>query len=198
MLAKDHRLLGEYLASQLMEQVSPLRVHLFLTGCVFPDHNPETYLKGLCIGHPLKTHFYRLSRKKIERLCKKLEQKETLRLFDYYTLGTLTHFLADAFTFPHNDHFGGNMLDHAYYERSLLHPAIEQYIIYQSTLPASPRRSGSLLAAFHLQHQGYLNTPPSPQCDAEHIVNICTLACALVLSKHPIWEQPQFLQKEYA
>ena len=34
-------------------------------------------------------------------------------------LGVIIHYIADYFTFPHNDHYPGNVKDHCYYERDL-------------------------------------------------------------------------------
>ena len=99
MLSKDHRLLGEYLAGQMIENTSPLAIRLFIKGCVFPDHNPWTYLRGVFMGHPFKTHFVFLSYPEIMRLCEKLENRTRLYLWDYYTLGALLHYVADAFTY---------------------------------------------------------------------------------------------------
>ncbi|WP_242946272.1 zinc dependent phospholipase C family protein [Anaerostipes sp. 494a] len=33
----------------------------------------------------------------------------------------IIHYIADYFTFPHNDHYKGNVKDHCYYERDLKH-----------------------------------------------------------------------------
>ena len=40
-------------------------------------------------------------------------------MWQYYTLGKLTHYLADAFTYPHNDHFSDSLMDHHRYESDL-------------------------------------------------------------------------------
>ena len=34
-------------------------------------------------------------------------------------LGVIIHYISDFFTFPHNDHYPGNVKDHCYYERDL-------------------------------------------------------------------------------
>ena len=31
-------------------------------------------------------------------------------------LGVIIHYIADYFTFPHNDHYPGNVKDHCYYD----------------------------------------------------------------------------------
>ncbi len=187
MISKDHRLLGEYLARQIIKNTSPLAIHLFVTGCVFPDHNPVTYLRGMCMGHPLKTHFLFLSYPEILRLCDKLESRTRLHLWDYYTLGALTHYVADAFTFPHNEHYTGTMLEHARYEHAQLHPVFEQYLTMDFPMEnhALIKRQG-IGDTFSELHDSYMGTEPEPLCDARYICQACTLLCASVLEKENI------------
>ena len=40
-------------------------------------------------------------------------------MWQYYTLGKLTHYLADAFTYPHNDNYPESLLEHRRYEDDL-------------------------------------------------------------------------------
>ena len=46
MRRKSHKLLGEYLAREYMTDIPKSYVCAFLIGCVEPDRNPATYLKG--------------------------------------------------------------------------------------------------------------------------------------------------------
>lgn len=184
MTSKDHRILGEFLAQQMIKNTSLLATRLFVTGCVFPDHNPLTYLRGLCMGHPLKTHFLFLSKPEILRLCNKLENRDKLYLWDYYTLGTLTHYAADAFTFPHNEHYTGNMVEHAQYEHVTLHKIFEQHLLNEFSMEKHDQNgNGSLETAFTELHDSYMETEPSPLCDARYICRICTVICERVLEK---------------
>lgn len=184
MTSKDHRILGEFLAQQMIKNTSLLATRLFVTGCVFPDHNPLTYLRGLCMGHPLKTHFLFLSKPEILRLCNKLENRDKLYLWDYYTLGALTHYAADAFTFPHNEHYTGNMVEHAQYEHVTLHKIFEQYLLNEFSMEENDQNgNGSLETVFTELHDSYMKTEPSPLCDARYICRICTVICERVLEK---------------
>lgn len=187
MLSKDHRLLGRVLVRQMFTNKSPLAAHLFVTGCVFPDHNPWTYLRGVSMGHPLKTHFLFLSYSEILRLCVKLENRTRLYLWDYYTLGVLLHYAADAFTFPHNPQYRGTMIGHACYERKLLHPALESYLRGHSDRECIRQNNREPLAAvFEKLHASYRKENEKngdPVRDAAYICRICTIICGRILEK---------------
>ena len=186
MISKDHRLLGRFLARQI-KNTSPLAIHLFVTGCVFPDHNPLTYLRGVCMGHPLKTHFLFLSYPEIIRLCNKLENRKRLYLWDYYSLGALVHYAADAFTFPHNEHYTGSMLEHAEYEHNELHPVFEQYLREDFYMEGQREYSRQSLCSFFSQmHDSYRDGEASPLWDAGYICRISTVICERVLAKEKV------------
>ena len=187
MLSKDHRLLGRVLARQMITNKSPLAAHLFVTGCVFPDHNPWTYLRGVSMGHPLKTHFLFLSYSEILRLCMKLENRTKLYLWDYYTLGVLLHYAADAFTFPHNPQYKGTLLEHARYEKTLLHPALEAYLTGPYDREGIRQNDREpLTTVFEKLHASYCRENEKdgdPLRDAVYICRICTIICGRVLEK---------------
>lgn len=187
MIAKDHSLLGEFLAQRMIKNTSPLAAPLFVTGCVFPDHNPVTYLRGLYMGHPLKTHFPFLSRPEILRLCDKLENRKKLHLWDYYTLGVLMHYVADAFTYTHNEHYNGNMLEHARYEHIQLHQTFAQYLTgeFRPELCHIDCRQ-TIGHVFSELHDSYMETEPAALCDAKYICQAGTMICARVLEKESI------------
>ena len=187
MIAKDHRLLGEFLAQQMIKNTSPLATNLFVTGCVFPDQNPLTYLRGLYMGHPLKSHFLFLSYPEIIRLCNKLENRKKLCIWDYYTLGVLLHYVADAFTFPHNEHYRGSMLEHARYEFDLLHPAFEKYLTGEfRTEMCNANNMQSIESIFSELHGSYMQTEPSALCDTKYICRISTIICEKILNKEAV------------
>ena len=53
------------------------------------------------------------------KLCHRLERRKNLKLRDYYALGKLIHYIVDAFTSAHNDHFPWNLQGHRSYEKQL-------------------------------------------------------------------------------
>ena len=105
MRGKSHRCLGKYLVQHYMSDTPERYVKAFLLGCIEPDRNPATYLKGSIRCQWLRGHNYRNARRFMRAISARLERKETLKLFDYYTLGKLIHYTTDAFTYAHNDTF---------------------------------------------------------------------------------------------
>jgi len=119
MRGKSHICLGKYLSEHYMHQVSQINIHAFLVGCLEPDRNPFTYLKGSIRFQWLRGHNYRNARRFLRRISSRLEKKENWNPFDYYTLGKLIHYTADAFTYAHNDTFPTDLSDHREYEVAL-------------------------------------------------------------------------------
>ena len=48
-----------------------------------------------------------------------MQSRRRWNLWNYYALGQLTHYVADAFTWPHNPHFPGVGWEHHVYETEL-------------------------------------------------------------------------------
>ena len=112
MRGKSHRCLGQYLAQHYMPDVPKPYVKAFQLGCIEPDRNPITYLKGSFRCQWLRGHNYRNARRFMREISWRLEKKDKLNLWDYYTLGKLIHYTTDAFTYAHNDSFTTSFSDH--------------------------------------------------------------------------------------
>lgn len=91
----------------------------FLFGSFQPDCNPLSYLKGSLRASRLQGHNYSNSQRYINAHIEKLQRCSRWTVWQYYTLGKLTHYLADAFTYPHNACFPDGLLDHHRYETEL-------------------------------------------------------------------------------
>lgn len=119
MRGRSHRCLGQYLAKHYMADTPKLYIKAFQIGCIEPDRNPATYLKGSLRFQWLRGHNYRNARRFMREISRRLEKKETLNVFDYYTLGKLIHYTTDAFTYAHNDTFPADLSEHKQYEDAL-------------------------------------------------------------------------------
>jgi len=119
MRGKSHICLGKYLSQRYMKHRTRSEITAFLIGCIEPDRNPATYLKGSIRFQWLRGHNYRNASRYMERIARRLEKKTSWNLWDFYTLGKLIHYTADAFTSAHNDSFPGNLSDHKVYEADL-------------------------------------------------------------------------------
>lgn len=119
MKSSSHKRIGQFLAAQHLHNLSPIYIRAFMLGCIQPDKNPATYLKGSMRSQWLRGHNYENSRRYMVRLCRRIEKKKTLTLTDYYQLGKLMHYIADSFTYAHNREFRGNLRCHRLYEQRL-------------------------------------------------------------------------------
>ena len=119
MQKRSHHLLGRALLANCRGFSARRYEAAFLFGAVQPDCNPLTYLKGSLRGHLFRGHHYANSRAFLYRRIARLQRRKTWNLWHYYTLGKLTHYLADAFTYPHNDHYPGPITCHHAYESEL-------------------------------------------------------------------------------
>ena len=91
----------------------------FLFGSFEPDCNPLSYIKGSRRGKKLMGHNFSNSQAFIHRRIRRLQDRDHWTVWQYYTLGKLTHYLADAFTFPHNDTYADSLMAHRRYEHDL-------------------------------------------------------------------------------
>lgn len=116
MTTKSHYQLGIYLVRQNLCQGNPVEQTAFLFGCVEPDMNPATYLKGSWHGERLWGHNYPNRMPYIKKMILNMQESTKDGLMFHYRLGKLVHYLTDAFTYPHNPEFGGTLKDHVRYE----------------------------------------------------------------------------------
>ncbi len=122
MKKQDHKALAHYLLESVGSGLlCERRLHrrLFLIGCVGPDYIPLTYLRGFRQSRAMLGHNTRYSMAHIQKSIKRLQRRGVRSLRDCFRLGTLMHYLADSFTFPHTEGFSGDMKEHRRYERDL-------------------------------------------------------------------------------
>ena len=93
----------------------------FLFGSVQPDCNPFTFLRGSFRARTFGGHRFSNSQHYIHTRIRKLQRCSVWQVRHYYTLGKLTHYLADAFTYPHNETFPDTLMGHHRYETALRH-----------------------------------------------------------------------------
>ena len=131
MRAISHHQFGRFLGQLYLQNASPTHLRFFLLGCTQPDKNPATYLKGSLKYRWLHGHDYFNCKTYIFRLCRRLQRKTDWTWKEYYALGKLIHYIADAFTFAHSASFGGTLSEHRQYEQRLH----EQFLLRLSQPP---------------------------------------------------------------
>lgn len=178
MRGNSHRQLGTLLAEKYLTHLPERSVTLFLLGCIQPDRNPATYLKGSVRELWLRGHHWPNSRRYICKLIARLQKRQHLQPLDCYQLGKLMHYLADAFTYPHNPHFPGTLADHRKYEIVLQQRFLK--ILPHTTLsPAAPFRDP--WAAVCVLHRKYAAHPGDPERDIRYCLRACNTVMALLL-----------------
>jgi len=150
----------------------------FLFGSFEPDVNPFSYLKGSLSYNKLKGHNYTNSRAYINAKIQKLQRRRRWTVWHYYTLGKLTHYLADAYTYPHNENYPNTMLDHHCYETDLRR-FMKGYLANRYVQRQQARRD--LVAALEELHDQYMSTRASMIRDANYILKATGLLMACCL-----------------
>lgn len=178
MKAKSHQQLGRYLAQKYMDNAPRRYIWAFLIGCTEPDKNPTTYFKGSIRGQWLRGHNWGNSQRYMGRISTKLEQKEQLRLLDFYKIGKLIHYTTDAFTYAHNESFHESLKGHYNYEILL-----QRYFIrYLANAPASKRvRYESVMDTIQAYHLDYACRPAGVHTDSRFTVIVCCAVLDLLL-----------------
>lgn len=180
MRGKSHRCLGQYLITHYMPDIPERCKRAFLIGCIEPDRNPATYLKGSLRYQWLRGHNYRNARRFMRRISWRLERKETLSLFDYYTLGKLIHYTTDAFTYAHNETFPTNLSDHREYEAALQ----EHFLDYLATDPdVTPKDARTIMDAIYSCHREYGSLPGDIRTDTRFALKACCCVLAVLFMK---------------
>lgn len=150
----------------------------FLFGSFQPDCNPLTYLKGSRRAKRFGGHNFSNARPYIESRIRALQEKERWTLWNYYTLGKLTHYLADAFTYPHNRTFSDNLTAHHVYERQLR-------LYLADYLPRRRLRReqtvADVSAAIAQLHREYLSSASGQFRDTQYILKATGLLMAACL-----------------
>ncbi len=152
----------------------------FLLGCISPDANPTTYLKGSLRYQWLRGHNWNNAKRYITRISNRLDRKKKLKLLDYYKLGKLIHYTVDAFTLAHNAHFPENLQEHRLYEKDLQKHFTDYLAIPKCIAPPAENCIFSLI---HSYHQDYLKSPMGISTDAKYVFTVCCLIFAMLFVK---------------
>lgn len=175
MRGKCHRCLGKYILERYMPGIAPKYARSFLLGCIQPDKNPITYLKGSVRYQWLRGHNYRNARQYMRRISKRLERKERWNILDYYTFGKLIHYTADSFTYAHNHTFPVNLEAHREYEAQL-----QMYFLdyLQQDPKVDIHIAASIMDVIQDYHNQYITSSADIHMDTQFALNAC---CCIVM-----------------
>lgn len=178
MQKRSHRLLAAALLQSRSGFSARRYEAAFLFGSFQPDCNPLSYLKGSRTARFLRGHNYDNSKEYLFSRIRSLQNRENWTLWQYYTLGKLTHYLADAFTYPHNSTYGESLMAHRRYE-ARLRLYMEEALDHDSLNPGERRED--LTAALVKLHERYLARSSNLRRDAAYICKANTLLLASCL-----------------
>lgn len=168
MQTKDHKMLVKFLMAEIEINIPYLYKKAFILGSIEPDRNPFTYLHGLTCGVRFHGHNYENVLSVMNKLFDSLQRQGYSGVWRYYHLGKLTHYVADAFTFPHNRVFCGNLIEHCKYE-SLLHEKFNDILQKQQMMRIRPKS----MSSFHnieILHKEYLKEAGTYEIDCRYIL----------------------------
>lgn len=179
MRGKSHQHLGRYLVERYMPNAPKRYVKAFLLGCIEPDRNPATYLKGSIRREFLRGHNYENALRYMQRIARRLEKKATWYLADYYTMGKLIHYTTDAFTYAHNESFGTKLTDHREYEEALQ----DHFLRYLRDTPVVEVETfRSVMDAIRSCHRDYDHQPVGIRTDSRFALTACCCVLAVLFS----------------
>ncbi|MCI5874082.1 MAG: zinc dependent phospholipase C family protein [Clostridiales bacterium] len=171
MRKKSHISLAKYMVESLNDE--GLRKHklAFYLGSILPDIKPSFIYKR----HEIKGTFPAI-RKHIARLSegKRVIEKNGRKY--YMDLGQISHYLADYFTFPHNETYEGSLKEHCSYEEKLKHD-LRSYIHSKATVRILNEKpnfcSAEALCDFiQMAHDDYIGRKHDVEDDIRHIVEV--------------------------
>ena len=174
MKTKDHKELSDYLMTQFHYPVKKELRRAVILGSIEPDYNPITYLRGSLKIEKFRGHNFENAHHCIKRLIYKIETGNMSEIKRCYLLGKLLHYVADAFTFPHNKAFKGTLAEHCSYEMEL-HGYMERALQRQSVDWVQIRSNKSLMDQIDDMHQKYLDEPHGYRTDFCYILDAVAL-----------------------
>ena len=174
MKGESHRQLGRFLMNAYLPGLAKRHARAFLLGCIEPDRNPTTYLKGSVRSQWLRGHNYENAKHFMLRISRRLERKQHWSLLDYYTAGKLIHYTMDAFTYAHNASFPTDLREHKKYEDALQ----EYFLTFLRNRSVMERRPGpNVMDTISRNHRDYLSRTPDIFRDARYAFSVsCCVA----------------------
>ena len=144
----------------------------FYLGSILPDCKPSF----LTEKHQFNETFDKVKRY-IRDLTENCAMEERNQKSYWRKIGEVIHYIADYFTFPHNEGYMGNLKDHCVYEKELkVH--LKKYLDSRETVRKQrPFRDfysvESLLEFIRQKHKEYLKICHSVVEDCRYILHLC-------------------------
>lgn len=175
MQKRSHKLLASSLLRSHCGFAARRYEWAFLFGSFQPDCNPLTYLRGIRFTHKPQGHNFVSTQLYINRCIRNLQRRSKWSIWQYYTLGKLTHYLADAFTYPHNEHYPDSLMNHHRYEAELRRH-LDKHLARTELLKQQFRHD--LTDALDQLHRQYMASRSNLERDIRYILDASALLMA--------------------
>lgn len=171
MRCEDHYMLGCFLLEQSSVPIRPACRRMFLMGCVEPDINLLTFIRGTNKKRFLRGHCAQSSEKHLKKLLNKFTDAGVSTPMQWFLLGTAMHYLADSFVYVHNDYVRVRHSEHRNYEIRL-HETLRVCLAKWK-----PGTGKSLPFAEGLEawHEKYRSEAPSIRIDCQYVIAAAVL-----------------------
>lgn len=150
-----------------LSEVLDLRTVAFVFGNVQPDLALYSYLRG---GR-LQGHSFRNMSPRIDAVLAKLRKGRGEGFLHSYRLGKLMHYIADSFTYPHNDNFKGSLRAHMLYEDELEVSLLAH--MEEGFRPSAKLTVDDIASYVRSLHEDYMANEPSADNDSSCILESC-------------------------
>lgn len=181
MQTKDHLYIGKYVAD-IENQLKSSHRTAFIVGCIEPDINFISYLKGSFTKKPLGGHSYESARKYMLRTIQALSSKNKWNTIDFFCFGRVIHYVIDSFTYPHNCVFTGSIREHSHFEADL-HKKVIDYINSDNSDPVNTISLNGFSAFLTTFHDRYIEDCGSLETDCYFISYLSKIIVRLLPQK---------------
>ena len=180
MRKKSHISLAKYIVEDV--KVPELEAHrkAFYLGSILPDCKPSF----LTQRHEFDRTFDMVK----ERICDLSKDSDLVhrnaRAYMRH-LGEVIHYIADYFTFPHNETYDGSLKDHCYYEKDLkfrLREYVRSGKAFQGQQEGERLKTPEAIVSFiQAMHREYVSRKRNVEEDCRYIVRVCLLVVQAIL-----------------
>ncbi len=181
MRKKSHVSLSLYILNNIDSTLLEEHRKAFIVGSILPDCKPSF----VTTKHNMEETF-ELFKGAINKCTVDSGDFKNISTSYCRKLGEITHYLADYFTYPHNDIFDGNMRAHCMYEKQLkltLRNYIKSGDINVDTDIAMSFTNPDELFDYVLsKHREYLLDTNNVMMDCTYIVPLCHIAVVGILN----------------
>ena len=181
MRKKSHLALAGFLIQRMDHEVLNRRWRSFYFGNILPDCKPSF----VTVRHEYDGTFDMMA--EMLRALVSEEGYWSIDTADYMMdLGQVFHYIADYFTFPHNQIYDGNLKDHCMYEKELkfrLREYVKSGKAFRDRIDAKKFETPEAVCSFVKKaHEDYLKMKHGVQEDCEYIVRICHQVVQAILN----------------